>query len=75
MAKIIENSRMGVCKFIIESIEDLNTIDKTYIEASSEAYLINNNGMRIFILKSDKSGWAERASSSVGVQPFNRNNL
>lgn len=55
----IGESKNGIFKYSISSEEELKEIDLTKIAPTSTAILVDDNGMRMFMLNGDKTKWVE----------------
>lgn len=60
MVKILSNNQLGVVEYSITDLSELDVILSTNKPSpTSTATLCNDNGLRIFMVKSDGSGWVE----------------
>lgn len=59
MIKLLKINYNGVCEYVVSTEEELNSLDKMNIMPTSTVKLIDDNGLRIFILNADKTKWVE----------------
>lgn len=59
MITLLSNSNTGVCEYSISKIEELESISKTGVAPTSTAMLIEDDGLRVFLLNGDRTKWIE----------------
>lgn len=56
-AILLSRNSLGYSEYSIESEEDLKTINIANVAPTSSATLVNDQGMHVYMLRSDKSKW------------------
>lgn len=59
MIKLLKNSDRGVCEWSITEEAELEKLDKEGMSPTSTAILVEDTGMRVFMLNGDKTKWIE----------------
>lgn len=59
MIELLSNSSKGVCEWSITSMDELEKINKDSMSPTSTVTLVEDSGMRIFILNGDRTKWVE----------------